>query len=215
VSGRPSAEELEALALRLRGVRACHVEMDPERGEPRLVSLLVDAARRTAAARDLQSAFYAAFGILVPLSAFSVGTVPAPAAAPAAAGERFHLARLAFESAEGGGLRAVVTLRRGPVEATGVAEAAPGEGGLRAAACAALAALRCALPHLPPLGLDDAAVVAAGDGRAVLVRVRVAGRAGADHRLGVAAVRADPREAAVRAALAATNRLVAAAPPPR
>jgi hypothetical protein len=206
---RPSAEALEALARRLRGVYACQVDIDVASGMPARVHLTADISRRTAVARDVQSAFFAAFDLLVPLERIAVTTVRRPdgeGPGLASGGGRLRLIAVRYQE-EGDGQRVSVSLRQGEQEATGVAEAGCGEDPLRAAAEAALAAVAVARAWPQPTTLEDVAKLPAGSQEAVLVRIRVpVAGGGADVRLGAALVRTDPREAAVRAALDAVNR---------
>lgn len=202
----PSAESLESLACRLRGVYGCRVEMEAGRSVPARVDVTVDISRRTAVARDLQSAFYAAFGVMVPLDRIAVTSVrrPAGSGAPAAGGGRLGITTIRCEEVAGS-LRVSVSLCQHDQEATGVAEAGSWADRLRAAAEAALAAVAVARGWPEPASLEDVAVVPTGSHRAVLVRLRVGGGE-AGLRLGAALVRRDAAEAAVRAALAAVNR---------
>jgi hypothetical protein len=212
---KPSAEAFESLARRLRGVYGCRVEMDAASGVPARVHLTADVSRRTAVARDVQSAFFAALGVMVPLERIAVTSVRGPggATAPVMGSGRLRLTGVRFEE-DRAGLRVSVSLRQGEHEATGVAEAGPGEDPLRAGGAAALAAVAVARGWSDAASLEDVALLPAGSRQAVLARVRVSAAGAGDLRLGAALVRNDPREAAVRAVLDAVNRFDPHRPPP-
>ncbi|HVB08817.1 MAG TPA: hypothetical protein VNM16_00445 [Bacillota bacterium] len=204
---RQTAEAFEALAKRLRGVYSCRVEMEPGSPVPARVHITADISRRTAAARDVQSAFFAAMSVMVPLERFAVSSLRRPEGEPAPGADRLRLAGIRYEQ-DSSGLRVIVSLSQGNQEATGLAEAGLGEDPLRASAEAALAAVAIARAWPEVANLEDVALLAAGTHPVVLVRVRVALLHGkSDLRLGAVLVRGDPREAAVRAALDAVNRL--------
>ncbi len=201
-----SAESLESLARRLRGVYACRVTMEAGRPVPARVDVTVDVSRRTAVARDVQSAFFAAFDLLVPLDRIAVTSVrrPAGGAPPTAAGGRLRLTAIRYDDG-GESLRVSVSLGDADNEATGVAEAGRGRDRTRAGAEAALAAVAVARGWPQAAALEDVVIVPTGTHRAIMVRVRVS--TGEDGiRIGAALVRRDPCEAAARAAMAAVNR---------
>lgn len=200
------AAELERVALQVVGVYRCRVLLARDRTLPERVRLMVQGSRRLAAAKDVQSAWFALWGLYVPRGRFVVTAVRSPRDLESGEG-RLRFLRCAL-TRDPDHVRAEVHLTRGDRLWVGQAEQVAGSADqVRLAATAALQALRVAVP-----GGYLCEVVE-------VRRLRVAGVAllccavqepRGDLLFGVAPVHGDEPSAAVCAVLDATNRRLTA-----
>lgn len=194
----PTPQMLEELGRRVRGVYSCRVIWPNGAPLPQRVRVVVAGYRRTAVARDLQSAFFAASGLLIPLDRFVV----TPIRSPDELGRplRLALAAIAMER-RGADVQVRVTLEEAGDSYSGQAEG-PAAAVPRLAAAATLAALQSAAPHVADVELLEVIEVAVAGRPVMLVAL------GASERLllGTAAVHRSAAEAVCRAVLDALNR---------
>jgi hypothetical protein len=196
----PTAD-LEGVARRVRGVYACRVLRGGDEALPERVRLVAQASRRLAVARDVQSAWFAAFGLYVPRERFAVTAVRSRLDLLPER-RRLQLCRLELVEEDGVPRVAVALYWQGRVfhgECRGVDDRA------RAAALATSYAVRAALPPGAELELLEVRSLVLGGQPAVACAVA----AGPRVLFGLAADAGAVHEAAARAVLDATNRLLA------
>jgi hypothetical protein len=122
---------------------------------------------------------------------------------------RLAIARLTL-AADGLGVRATVTLRRGEHEHCGSVDGPPSPASIhRIVAAATLAALHPLLGADHRVDVEAVTVTPVGDGTVAVVQVLWATRAGGERLTGASEVRDDPRQAVIRATLDAVNRRLA------
>jgi hypothetical protein len=207
VRDEPSVEALERLAISLRGIFSCRVHWQEGEAVPSFVRLVCDRDRRTAAAQDVATAWFAAFGLRVPRDSFAVTAVRSPADVRPAS-RRFQFCELGYGRA-GNANEARVALYLGGETFIGSAVVEDEDDRLRLAALATLAAVSQAVPELPPFVLEEVQESAVGGRPCVLAVVATSERGRGVPYLGAAFVRRDALEAAVRAVLDAVNRQLA------
>jgi hypothetical protein len=194
--------ELERAAQRVAGVRACRVERAAGSARPERVHVLADRERCSAVAKDIQSAWFAVWGLYVPRRVFAVS----PVSARDDLGPRHFRAQLREIRAESGDgtLRVVVVLSSRGRRHTGEAAEQGGSGDAsRLAALATLQAARGLLPGGVPADLADFRRIRVAGTRALVCAIEVArGRV----LFGICEVGADERLAAARVVLDALNR---------
>ena len=198
-------EELERAARRVVGVHSARVLRNDGEALPHRVRVVVQGSRRTAVAKDIQSAWFALWGLYVPRSAFAVTAVRSPLdLAPAP--RRLQLCNLTFERTTSEVSATVALFARGRTLEGRAAASLTGADLRRLAAEATLEAVRAALPPGGTLELLELRRVTLGGGPALLCALA----GGRGTLLGVCQVRGDEREATVRAVLDAANRTLAA-----
>lgn len=197
-------EALEQLATSLRGVFSCRVQWTDGEDAPDFVRVVCDKDRRSLAASDIATAWFAAFGVRVPRECFAVTAVRSPADVKPVA-RRFQFCELAY-GRTGGAIEARVSLFRGGETFIGSAVAGGDEDRLRLAGQATLAAVGQAVADLPVFALVDLQETAVASRPCMLAVVSAPQRGKGWPYLGAAFVRHDPLEAAVRAVLDAINR---------
>lgn len=197
---------LEQVAQRVAGVYGCRVRRRAGLACPDHVRVIADRARSTAVAKDIQSAWFALWGLYVPRQAFSVTAVQreddwAPRRV------RVQLREVRADRVAGD-VRVEVTLAvrgrrvRGHA-ASPEADADP----RRLAASAALEAATRFLPAGCEPGLLDIRRLRVGGVPALVCALGAVGR---PPLLGICAAAGDDRVAAARAVLDALNRLLRA-----
>lgn len=204
MSRQVTAEDLEQLAAGLRGIFTCRVQWAPDEATPSFVRVVCDKDRRNAAATDVMTAWFAAFGITVPRERFSVTAVRSPVDVRPAA-RRFQFCELGYGRGEGP-KEARVALYLGGETFIGSAVVEGEEDGPRLAALATLAAVGQAVPDLPAFVLEEIQEATVGGRACALAVVSGPERGKGFPYVGAAFVRDDPLEAAVRAVLDAVNR---------
>jgi|GEM_PF-4085059 len=207
-SGHPQPHvevaELERAARQVLGVHNCRVLRRGEEALPCRVHVVVQGARRLAVAKDIQSAWFALWGLYVPRALFVVTAVRSRLDLIAEV-RRLQFVQCTLTRA-GPTILASVALSAGGRTFEGhAAQPALSADPMRLAAHAALEAVGAALPGGRPGDVIEmrrlrvagasALLCAVDDGRGRLL-------------LGVARVRGDERDAAVRAVLDAVNRAV-------
>lgn len=195
------AAELEAAAARVAGVRACRVDRRPGAATPERVRVVADRERCSAVAKDIQSAWFALWGLYVPRTTFTVSAV----GRGDDLGPRRLRAQLREIRAESGGgtVRVVVALSNRGRRLVG--EASQPQGGADAPRLAALAVLQALRPLLPATAADlvDFRRIHVGGVAALVCAV---GMGGGRILCGICEVGADERLAAARVVLDALNR---------
>jgi hypothetical protein len=122
---------------------------------------------------------------------------------------RLAIARLTL-AADGLGVRATVTLRRGEHEHCGSVDGPASPASVhRIVAAATLAALHPMLGGDHRVDVEAVTVTPVGDGMVAVVQVLWATRSGSERLTGASEVRDDPRQAVIRATLDAVNRRLA------
>jgi hypothetical protein len=207
-----TAAMLEELARRVRGVYGCRVVWDGTSPVPQQVRVVAAGYRRTAVARDVQSAIFAAAGMLVPLDRFVVTPVRSPDELQRP--RRFGLAALTVEAGpERTEVR--VAVEEGRQSFSGRSRGPAGASAVHLAVEATLEALRAAVPALGQATPAEVAEVTVAGQRVVLAAVSVAAPGGGERLLlGTAFVRRHAPEAAARAVLDALNRSLEEPLPP-
>jgi len=205
-----ATEVLERVARQVVGVEACWVIRDGDVPLPRQVRVVVHGSRRSAVARDIQSAWYALWGLYVPRSHFVVTAVRSRL--DLLSERRLQLRRLeVLRDRDHGAVATVVLFGRGRLF-EGQARAEAPLDTARLAAEAAVRALAVALGlgrgGDDPIALLDVRRTELGGVRALVAAVVRQGAV----LLGISAMGADPAEAAVRAVLDATNRVASTVP---
>jgi hypothetical protein len=197
-----SAGELEAAAVRVAGVRACRIERHPDAPTPDRVRVVADRERCSAVAKDIQSAWFALWGLYVPRRVFAISVV-APGDDLGPRRLRAQLREIRAESGDGT-LRVVVVLSSRGRRLVG--EASQPQGGTDAPRLAATAVLHALRPLLPANGgadLLDFRRIQVGGLPALVCAVGL----GAGRILcGICEVGGDERLAAARVVLDALNR---------
>jgi hypothetical protein len=155
--------------------------------------------------------------VLASAARHPAGSGPAPAAEGAVAAElededvdpRLGIARLTL-AADGLGIRATVTLRRGDHEHSGSVDGPSSPASVhRIVAAATLAALADVLGPDHRVDVEAVTVTPMGDGMVAVVQVLWATVDGSERLTGASEVRDDPRQAVIRATLDAVNRRLA------
>ncbi len=192
--------DLERSARRVVGVLGCRVLRPEAAAVPVCVRLVAEARRRSAIAKDIQSAWFTLFGLYVPRRLFMVTAVRSRLDL---LGERrrLQLCRCTIERRLDG-IRAEVGLFAAGRVVVGRAQDGPGGDDRRLAAMAVLDAVRTALSSPLPLALLEVRLTPVAGVPVALCAVGVGG----EPLLGICQVRGDEREACVRAALDAVNR---------
>ena len=187
------------------GVHSCRVLRRPDEALPYRVRVVAQGARRVSVAKDIQSAWFAVWGLYVPRTLFVVTAVRSRLDLLPER-RRLQLVQCTF-TRSGATLEATVALFAGGMTFEGRAAApAASADGLQLAARAAMEAVAAALPagrggaliemRRVKIAGTSAVLCAVGDGKGQVL-------------LGVSRVRSDDRDAAVRAVLDAMNRLLA------
>ena len=193
--------ELERAARRVVGVHSCRVVRQSQEPLPQRVRVVAQAARRLGVAKDIQSAWFALWGLYVPRTTFTVSAV----GRGDDLGPRRLRAQLREIRAESGGgtLRVVVALSNRGRRLVG--EASQPQGGADAPRLAALAVLQALRPLLPATAADlvDFRRIHVGGVAALVCAV---GMGGGRILCGICEVGADERLAAARVVLDALNR---------
>lgn len=192
--------DMERSARRVVGVLGCRVLRPEGAALPVRVRLVVEARRRSAVAKDVQSAWFTLFGLYVPRRLFMVTAVRSRLDL---LGERrrLQLCRCTIERRLDG-IRAEVGLYVAGRVVIGRAQDGPGTDDRRLAAAAVLDAVRGANSASVPLALLDVRLLSVAGVPVALCAVG----GGGQPLLGICQVRGDEREACVRAALDAINR---------
>jgi len=199
---RVPAASLEQAAERVVGVYSCRVRLGEE-AAPARVRLVVRHDRRFAAAKDVQSAWFALFGVYVPRGRFDV--LPVRGGGDPAGGPRRLALRGCAQQGDGRSSRATVRLAFGQRTWEAVATGPRGADGQRLAAQATASAVEAWAGR--SVRVTDLQTVQLHGGEAVVVAVDVGE---GTELLGVARERGDGGTAAARAVLDAVNRWLAA-----
>lgn len=196
--------DLERVARRVVGVHSCRVLRQGDEPVPEKVRVVCQADRRTKVAKDIQTAWFALWDLYVPRTLFYVTAVRSRLDLLPER-RRLQLCRVRFHRREGGQAASVDLFWHGRYYqgrvVSGTRDADPG----RLAAEATVAAVREVLPLHAALDLMELRRVQVAGVLALVAAVEARQRL----LLGVAQHRGDVREAAARAVLDATNRLLA------
>jgi len=201
-----AAAELERAAARVRGVHSCRVLLRPGERLPAVVRLVAQGERRTAVAKDVQSAWFALWGLYVPRRCFVV-TALRGTEDLGLAPRRLQLSQLSFDRS-GAEVTATVTLAARGRTLQGRAalpSAGPAVDVRRLAAEAVLVALREVLP--PAFEPDLLELRRVRVGGVLTLLCAVSGPRG-EPLFGICRLRGDEREAAARSVLDAINRIL-------
>lgn len=192
--------DLERAARRVVGVLGCRVLRMEAEALPVRVRLVSDVRRRSAVAKDVQSAWFALFGLYVPRRLFMVTAVRSRLDL---IGERrrLQLCQCMIERRPDG-IRAEVGLFVAGRVVVGRAQGGPGTDDRRLAAAAVLDAVHAARASQDTLALLDVRLLPVAGVPVALCAVG----GGGEPLLGICQVRGDEREACVRAVLDAVNR---------
>lgn len=200
------ALELERAARRVVGVHSVRVLRNDGDLLPYRVRVVVQGSRRTAVAKDIQSAWFAIWNLYVPRSVFAVTAVRSPLDLSPQP-RRLQLCNLTFERTVSEVSATVALFARGRTLEGRAAVPLATADLRRLAAEATLEAVCEALPAGGALELLELRRITLGS-VPVLVCALAGGRGTL---LGICQVRGDEREAAVRAVLDAANRVLTAA----
>ncbi len=189
---------LEQAAERVLGVHSCRVIVRGQDPLPARIRVVARYDRRTAVAKDIQSAWFALFGVYVPRARFEV--LPVRGALDTTAGRRVAL-RSCAEERNASRTEVVVRLVHGEKIWEGRQSGVGGADTRQLAAEATLVALAGIVDRpVRLLAISETQV----NGAEVLVAAVAAGPN--EHLFGVAQVRDEPGAAAARAVLDALNR---------
>lgn len=200
------ARELERAARRVVGVHSARVLRNDGECLPYRVRVVVQGSRRTAVAKDIQSAWFAVWNLYVPRSVFAVTAVRSPLDLGSQP-RRLQLCNLSFQRTPADVSATVALFARGRTLQGRAAVPLLTADLRRLAAEATLEAVRAALPVGDALELLELRRVTLGGAPALLCALA----GGRGTLLGICQVRGDEREAAVRAVLDAANRVLARA----
>jgi hypothetical protein len=196
------AEDLERVARGVVGVYSVRVLRRADEPVPYRVRVVAQGSRRTAVAKDIQSAWFALWSLYVPRRAFAVTAVRSPLDLGPDR-RRLQLCHLSCVRAAAEVAVTVALFSGGRIVEGRAAAARAGADLRRLAALATLDAVRPALAGPLPELVELRAVRVGGVPALVCALARPRGML-----LGVCEVRGDEQEAAARAVLDAVNRLL-------